>query len=146
MGRRDESVFATILDAVYTQIWGAGTRQIPEEWRCLDGEAKLETGKISVREFVRAIATSNTYQERFVNAYPQPKVIELMFRHLLGRKPSTQAEIHHYGEILRQQGFVQAVNTIIDSSEYEQFFGNEVVPYQRTPILATNYLGSIKTE
>ena len=58
-----------------------------------------------------------------------------MFRHLLGRAPINQAEISHYNGVMAEQGFVAAVNMMVDSVEYSRYFGVDVVPYHRSPSL-----------
>jgi phycobilisome core-membrane linker protein len=99
-----------------------------------------------VREFVRGLACSDTYQQRFLSAYPTAKVVELLFRHLLGRAPATQEEIGEYTKLLTEKGLQAAVDAMVDSAEYVRYFGEDVVPYNRVPSLpAGNYLGSVKT-
>ncbi|EDX75131.1 Phycobilisome Linker polypeptide, putative [Coleofasciculus chthonoplastes PCC 7420] len=91
------------------------------------------------------MACSESYRQRFYSPYPSAKVIEFLFRHLLGRTPATQTEIQDYTKLMAEQGLNAAVVAIVDSSEYARFFGDYVVPYPRVPSLpAGNYLGSIK--
>jgi phycobilisome core-membrane linker protein len=98
-----------------------------------------------VREFVKTLASSDIYRRRFYTPYPNTKVIEFLFRHLLGRAPATQAEIRQYNKILADQGLRAAVEAMVDGAEYARFFGEDVVPYNRYPSLpAGNYLGSVK--
>jgi len=100
-----------------------------------------------VREFVRALASSDIYRERFYTPYPNTKVIEFLFRHILGRAPATQAEIRQYNKLLADQGLRAAVDAMVDSPEYARYFGEDVVPYKRFPTLpAGNYLGSVKAD
>ncbi|NJR15128.1 MAG: photosystem I reaction center subunit X [Calothrix sp. CSU_2_0] len=139
--------FVSLVNAIYAQVMDIRNGDIPQEFRCLDLETKLESKEISVREFVRTLASSSAYQQRFCNSFPQNKVVEFIFRHILGRKPATQAEIHEYRAILTSSGLATAVNALINSQEYAQFFGEDVVPYQRIPSLpAGNYLGSVKAD
>jgi phycobilisome core-membrane linker protein len=143
----DKAEFASLVNAIYTQVMDIRSGDIPPEFRCLDLETKLESKEISVREFVRTLASSSAYQQRFCNLFPQNKVVEFIFRHILGRKPATQVEIHEYHEILTKSGLATAVDALINSQEYAQFFGEDVVPYQRIPSLpAGNYLGSVKAD
>ncbi|NEP54499.1 MAG: hypothetical protein F6K65_39180, partial [Moorea sp. SIO3C2] len=74
---------------------------------------------------------SNTYSQRFYQAYPPAKVVELLFRHLLGRTPNTHGEVQTYQQLLAAQGLEAAVTAMVDSPEYSRFFGEDVVPYQR---------------
>jgi phycobilisome core-membrane linker protein len=143
----DKAELRSLVNAIYAQVMDIRSGDIPPEFRCLDLETKLEAREISVREFVRTLASSSAYQQRFCNSFPQNKVVEFIFRHILGRKPATQVEIHEYHEILTKSGLTAAVDALINSQEYAQFFGEDVVPYQRIPSLpAGNYLGRVKAD
>lgn len=136
---------AQVINAIYCQVLDVFSGQVPDYFRRSDLDSKLRNGEISVREFVRAIASSDTYRQRFYTPYPNTKVIEFLFRHLLGRAPATQGEIRQYNKLLSEGGLKAAVDAMVDSPEYAQYFGEDVVPYGRFPSLpAGNYLGSVK--
>ncbi len=138
---------AQLHNAIYCQVMDVFSGQVPDQFRRSDLESKLREGKISVREFVRTLASSEIYCRRFYTPYPNTKVIELLFRHLLGRAPATQAEVRTYNLLLAQGGLKAAVNAMVDSPEYARYFGEDVVPYKRFPALpAGNYLGSVKAD
>jgi phycobilisome core-membrane linker protein len=135
----------SVINAIYCQVMDVFSGQVPSEFRRSDLDSKLRNGEISVREFVRALASSEIYRRRFYTPYPNTKVIEFLFRHLLGRAPATQGEIRQYNKLLADKGLKAAVEAIVDSSEYARYFGEDVVPYNRFPSLpAGNYLGSVK--
>ncbi|MER3491812.1 MAG: photosystem I reaction center subunit X [Mastigocladus sp. ERB_26_2] len=134
-----------VMNAIYVQVMDVFSGQVPEYFRRSDLESKLRNGEISVREFVRDLASSEIYRKRFYTPYPNTKVIEFLFRHLLGRAPATQAEIRQYNKLLADSGLRAAVEAMVNSPEYARYFGEDVVPYQRFPSLpAGNYLGSVK--
>lgn len=134
-----------VINAIYCQVMDVFSGQVPPEIRRSDLESKVRNGEISVREFVKALASSEIYCKRFYTPYPNTKVIEFLFRHLLGRAPATQAEIRQYNKLLADKGLRAAVEAMVDSPEYARFFGEDVVPYNRFPALpAGNYLGSVK--
>ncbi|HEY9673538.1 MAG TPA: phycobilisome rod-core linker polypeptide [Waterburya sp.] len=136
---------ALVINAIYCQVMDVFSGQVPGEIRRSDLESRLRNGEISVREFVKALASSEIYRRRFYTPYPNTKVIEFLFRHLLGRAPATQAEIRQYNKLLADQGLRAAVEAMVDSPEYARYFGEDVVPYNRYPALpAGNYLGSVK--
>ncbi|MFP4103116.1 phycobilisome rod-core linker polypeptide [Coleofasciculus sp.] len=142
-GNPDET--AQVIEAIYAQVMDIWTGEIPPSYRQPDLERQLSQGDISVRDFVKGLACSESYRQRFYSPYPSAKVIEFLFRHLLGRTPATQTEIQDYTKLMAEQGLNMAVVAIVDSSEYARFFGDYVVPYPRVPSLpAGNYLGSIK--
>ncbi|MBE9211416.1 phycobilisome rod-core linker polypeptide [Plectonema cf. radiosum LEGE 06105] len=134
-----------VIDAIYVQVMDVFSGQIPSYFRRSDLDSKLRNGEISVREFIRTLASSEIYRKRFYTPYPNTKVIEFLFRHILGRAPATQAEIRQYNKLLADNGLKAAVETMVGSEEYSRFFGEDVVPYPRFPSLpAGNYIGSVK--
>ncbi|HEY9654792.1 MAG TPA: phycobilisome rod-core linker polypeptide, partial [Crinalium sp.] len=136
---------ALVINAIYCQVMDVFSGQVPQEFRRSELESKLRNGEISVREFVKTLASSDIYRRRFYTPYPNTKVIEFLFRHLLGRAPATQGEIRAYNKILADKGLKAAVEAMVDGAEYARFFGEDVVPYNRFPSLpAGNYLGSVK--
>jgi phycobilisome core-membrane linker protein len=141
----NQAEMALVINAIYCQVMDVFSGQVPGEIRRTDLESKLRNGEISVREFVKSLASSEIYRRRFYTPYPNTKVIEFLFRHLLGRAPATQAEIRQYNKLLADGGLRVAVEAMVDSPEYARFFGEDVVPYNRYPSLpAGNYLGSVK--
>jgi phycobilisome core-membrane linker protein len=134
-----------VINAAYCQVLDIFSGQIPDYYRRSELDSRLRNGEISVREFVRELASSEIYRKRFYTPYPNTKVIEYLFRHLLGRAPATQGEIRQYNKLLADSGLRAAVEAIIDSPEYARYFGEDVVPYPRFPSLpAGNYLGSVQ--
>jgi len=127
-----------VIDAIYAQVMDATGAMLPEV-RNSELENQLKRGELSVREFVRSIAGSEAYVRRFYTPYPSAKVIELLCRHLLGRAPATQAEISQYNQLLVNNGLRSVVDAMVNSPEYDRYFGEDVVPYKRIPsLLAEN--------
>jgi phycobilisome core-membrane linker protein len=118
------------IEAIYQQIMDVYSEEIPQEFRLLEAEAKLRQGEISVREFVRQLASSEAYKARFVMPYPAPKAAELLCRHLLGRIPATP-EVNQYQQLMLDQGLAAAVDALVDGAEYGRYFREDVVPYKR---------------
>jgi len=135
------------INAIYCQVLDVFSGEVPDNFRRTDLEGKLQNGEISVRQFVRQLASSEIYRQRFLSPYPHGKVVEFLFRHLLGRTPATQEEIRQYNQLLDDSGLSSAVEAIVESPEYSCYFGEDVVPYNRFPSLpAGNYLGSVAAD
>ncbi|WP_324293452.1 MULTISPECIES: phycobilisome rod-core linker polypeptide [Moorena] len=122
---------AVVIDAIYDQVLDLFGEPVPPKYRQQHLDSQLRNGEISVRQFVKALASSNSYSQRFYQPYPPAKVVELLFRHLLGRNPNTHGEVQTYQQLLAGQGLEAAVTAMVDSREYSRFFGEDVVPYQR---------------
>jgi phycobilisome core-membrane linker protein len=123
-----------VLDAIYRQVMDVA-ESVPPELRDAELERQFRAGELSVREFVRSLASSEAYVRRFYTPYPSAKVIELLFRHLLGRGPATQSEISQHNQLMVKQGLKAVVDAMVNSPEYARYFGEDVVPYQRIPSL-----------
>ncbi|WP_199249384.1 phycobilisome rod-core linker polypeptide [[Phormidium] sp. ETS-05] len=118
------------INAIYRLVMDVYSEEIPAEFRLGDLEAKLRAGEISTREFVRQLASSEAYNQRFVKPYPAAKAAELLGRHLLGRTLATP-EVAQYEQVLTELGLAAVVAALVNSAEYNRYFGDDVVPYHR---------------
>ncbi|PSB37069.1 phycobilisome rod-core linker polypeptide [Aphanothece minutissima] len=118
---------STIIRTVYQQV--LGRQYIMESERLEGAESLFRNGYLSVREFVRAVAKSGLYRAKFFENCNPYHFIELNFKHLLGRAPQNKAEMLHHFTILQEQGVDAEIDSYIDSAEYQERFGEEVVPY-----------------
>ncbi len=96
-----------------------------------DLESKVKNGEISMKEFVRRVCKSPLYRRQFVQPYINSRALELAFRHILGRGPSSREEVQTYFSILSEGGWDKFVNALVDSNEYSDYFNEETVPYLR---------------
>jgi len=140
-----ESSTQKIIGAVYRQVFG---RDLYEGQGLKVEEIKLENGDITLREFIRAVAKSETFLKMYWTPLYVTKAIEYIHRRLLGRPTYGRQEINAYFDICAKKGFYALVDSILDSKEYEEAFGEDTVPYERylTPAglaLRTNRVGSI---
>ena len=119
----------TIIRAVYRQV--LGNAYVMESERLTVAESQFKRGELSVREFVRAVAKSDLYCSRFFTSCARYRAIELNFRHLLGRPPLDLEEMRSHSTILDTQGFAADIDSYIDSDEYQNTFGENIVPYIR---------------
>ncbi|NJM69844.1 MAG: photosystem I reaction center subunit XII [Scytonema sp. RU_4_4] len=125
-----EEELQVIIRAVYRQV--LGNAHIMESQRLTSAESLLRNGDITVRGFVRAVAQSELYRSLFFDTSSSYRFIELNFKHLLGRAPLDQAEISEHVQTYNQQGYEAEISSYVDSDEYIQSFGENVVPYSRS--------------
>jgi phycoerythrin-associated linker protein len=118
-----------VIKAVYKQV--LGNAYVMESERLTVPESQLKNQEISVREFVGQVARSNLYQSRFFDNCPRYRSIELNFKHLLGRAPESYQEMAAHSEILDRFGYEAEINSYIDSDEYWNAFGQNIVPFYR---------------
>ncbi|NET61999.1 MAG: phycobilisome Linker polypeptide [Symploca sp. SIO2E6] len=124
-----EGEVETVIRAVYRQV--LGNAHVMESERLTVPESQLKRGEISVREFVRQIAKSTLYRSRFFDNCPRYRSMELNFKHLLGRAPDDYSETFSHSQILDQGGFEAEIDSYLDSDEYQEAFGENIVPYYR---------------
>ncbi|MEH1897502.1 MAG: phycobilisome rod-core linker polypeptide [Nostoc sp.] len=118
-----------VIRAAYRQV--LGNAYIMESERPIVPESQLKQGIIDVREFVRQVAKSELYRSRFFDNVYRYRAIELNFKHLLGRAPDDYSETIHHSYILDEQGFEADIDSYLDSDEYLDAFGENIVPYYR---------------
>ncbi len=117
------------IKALYKQV--LGNAYVMESERFLVAESRLKKGNISVREFVRMLAKSELYKSRFIDNCPRYRAHELNFKHLLGRAPESYQETIYHSNILDAQGYEADIDSYLDSDEYQNAFGENIVPYYR---------------
>lgn len=119
----------SLIAAIYRQMLGNDHLMAAERLGAL--ESLLCDGSLSVREFVRALAKSELYKKKFLYPHFHTRVIELNFKHLLGRAPYDEAEVIEHLDRYQNQGYEADIDSYLDSREYEQNFGDNIVPYFR---------------
>ncbi|HEY9827152.1 MAG TPA: phycobilisome linker polypeptide [Stenomitos sp.] len=126
---RSEDTVNAVIWATYRQV--LGNDHIMQSERLSSAESLLRRGVISVRDFVRAVAQSELYRNKFFHTMPQVRFIELNFKHLLGRAPNDEAEIAEHVNLYIQHGYEAEINSYLDCAEYQDSFGDSIVPYYR---------------
>ncbi len=118
-----------VIEAAYQQVFG--NAHLMESERSPQIESQLRSGQITVMEFVRALAKGERYRALFFDSCPNLRAIELNFKHLLGRAPENHAEISQHIKLLVEKGFEAEIDSYLDSEEYLEAFGENIVPYYR---------------
>jgi phycobilisome core-membrane linker protein len=125
-----ESEKGAIIKAAYRQVFERDiTRAYSQSISNL--ESQVRNGDISMKEFVRRLAKSPLYRQQFFEPFINSRALELAFRHILGRGPSSREEVQKYFSIVSSGGLAALVDALVDSQEYADYFGEETVPYLR---------------
>ena len=123
-----ESSTQRVILAAYRQVFG----RMPYEGQRLSvAEIKLENGDITLREFIKTLAKSETFRKIYWTPLYVVKAIEYIHRRLLGRPTYGRQEMNQYFDICSKKGFYALIDAIIDSAEYTEAFGEDTVPYER---------------
>jgi len=120
-----------VIKACYRQVF---ERDIVKAYSLSisDLESQVKNGRISIKEFIRALGKSYLYKKNFYEPFVNSRVLELAFRHFLGRGPSSLEEFQKYFSILSIRGLDGLIDSLINSLEYADYFGEETVPYSRS--------------
>jgi len=120
-----------VIKASYRQVF---ERDIAKAYNLnfTDLESQVKTGQLSIKEFIRALAQSSVYRKQFYEPFVNSRVIELTFKHILGRGPSSLKEFQLYFSVLSTRGLNGLVDSLINTREYADYFGEETVPYIRS--------------
>jgi len=118
-----------VILAVYRQV--LGNPHLLTSERLVIAESLLRDRKITVQEFVRQVAKSDLYKNKFFHNSFQNRTIELNYKHLLGRAPYDESEIVYHLDLYQNKGYDADIDSYIDSPEYQSSFGDNIVPYYR---------------
>lgn len=127
---QSESEKSAVIKAAYRQVFERDiTFGYSQSISTL--ESQVRNGDISVKEFIRRLAKSPLYRKQFFDPFINSRALELAFRHILGRGPSSREEVQNYFAIVSSGGLAALVDALINSQEYADYFGEETVPYLR---------------
>ncbi|MFN5221206.1 MAG: phycobilisome rod-core linker polypeptide [Cyanobacteriota bacterium] len=122
---------AEIIRAAYRQVFERDIEKGYSQTVCPVEATQVRQGQISMREFVRALGRSKEYRQQFYGRFSNSRVVELAFRHFLGRGVSSIEEFRKYFSIVTEKGLNGLVDALVNSMEYARVFGEETVPYLR---------------
>lgn len=131
--RLRDAISNTDVDEI---IW-AGYRQIFSEHLILEShrqsflESQLRNRAISVREFIRGLGKSEVYRELVWDANSNYRVVDITFKRFLGRASYGKDEQIAQSIVIATRGLHGFIDSVVDSEEYQQSFGDDIVPYQR---------------
>ncbi|MEA5619723.1 phycobilisome rod-core linker polypeptide [Cronbergia sp. UHCC 0137] len=94
-------------------------------------ESQLKNGSLSVRDFIRGLAKSEAFYRLVVSVNNNYRLVDITLKRLLGRSSYNKDEQIAWSIIIGTKGFSGFVDALIDSEEYTQCFGENIVPYQR---------------
>ena len=126
----DDDALLVAINALYKHIFG--NLSLMQSERPIDIERKLRNGDISVKEFTRKVCKSTIYRNFYFDGICQYKAIKLRYKHILGRPIKSKGEVTQSSNIINNLGFEAHIDFLIDSDEYNDIFGEDIVPYLRS--------------
>ncbi|PZD70772.1 Phycobilisome rod-core linker polypeptide CpcG [Acaryochloris thomasi RCC1774] len=122
-----------LIEAAYLQIFHE--QQMLSFCRQTFLESQLMIGQITVREFIRGLATSDAFRRLNYEVNNNYRFTELCVQRILGRQVYSEREKLAWSIILATRGLQGFIAELIDSDEYMRHFGEHTVPYQRRRVL-----------
>ncbi len=125
-----------VVDAIYRQVLERGAN---------GGEAntwinQLSGGQTTVRELVENIAASPEHRQRFLPGESEGSrrnAVTTLYRHLLGREPDPGGLQAHV-DLHNRNDIDAVIASLISSAEYQQKYGENVVPGQNVRYCANS--------
>lgn len=139
-GRPDgfSSDYEEIMQGAYRQIFGNAYIMESERKEMAKIESEFRDGRLTTKEFCRALAKTYQYRKRFFDGRPLYGAIELHFKHLLGRTPDGLEHYRAKSALYDTKGYEAMINSFFDDGEYDLAFDEWCVPFVRGHLTTSN--------
>jgi phycobilisome rod-core linker protein len=150
LGARDDEAIIYSTDDLYSpsemgDLINAAYRQIFFHAFKWDREAALESQlrnrQITVREFIRGLLLSNTFTDSFYDKNSNYRFVEHCIQKVLGRRVYSNTEKIAWSAVVMTKGVKGFIDELLNSNEYMENFGENIVPYHRRRILPSRPIG-----
>lgn len=122
-----------IIWASYRQVFNE--QQIIIAHRQTNLESQLRNSQITIKEFIRGLLLSDSFRRLIYDTNSNYRCVELCIQRALGRPVYNNKEKLAWSIIMATKGLQGFVDALLDSEEYDEYFGYNCVPYQRNRIL-----------
>lgn len=130
-----------LIRAAYRQVFNEQQLLVHNRQTLL--ESQLKHGLITVKDFIRGLATSNTFRDRNYAPNNNYRFVQMCVQRLLGRDVYSDREKLAWSTVLATKGLYGFIDALLDSDEYMEAFGENTVPYQRRRILPQQSSGNL---
>jgi Ca2+-binding EF-hand superfamily protein len=117
-----------VVNAIYRQV----LERAPNGGEATAWVNQLSGSQTTVRELVQNIASSAEHRQRFLNGTSDSErrnAVSNLYKHILGREPDAGG-LQSHAESAARTGIDTVVSSLISSPEYQQKYGEQVVPGQ----------------
>nr|QCI07814.1 gbilisome rod-core linker polypeptide [Pleonosporium borreri] len=131
------------------QIIWAAYRQIFSEHQLLSStrqsflESQLRFNQIKIKDFIKGLLLSDSFRYLNYDVNNNYRFVEMCIQRVLGRDIYNEREKLAFAVIIGSKGFEGFIDLLINSEEYLDNFGSNVVPYQRRRIIYQRSKGEI---
>lgn len=127
----------TLIEAAYRQIFFHAFAADRERFL----ESQLRNGQITVRDFIRGLILSDTYKRSFYDLNSNYRFVEQTVQRVLGRDVYDQREKIAWSIVVATKGIKGFVDALLNTQEYIDNFGDNIVPFQRRRVLHSRATG-----
>ena len=121
-----------LIQAAYRQIFFHAFRSDREIFL----ESQLRNRQITVRDFIRGLLLSETFYNSFYEKNSNYRFVEQCIQRVLGRDVYNEREKIAWSIKIATKGLAGFIDELLDTDEYMENFGYDVVPYRRRRVLA----------
>lgn len=133
-----------LIAAAYRQIFHE--QQMLKSNRQILLESQLRAGQLTVKDFIRGLATSGAFRTWNYEVNNNYRFVELCVQRILGRNVYDEREKIAWSIVLATKGLYGFVDELVNSQEYQDNFGDNTVPFQRRRVLAQRAQGELPFE
>lgn len=133
-----------LIEAAYRQIFHEQQMLASNRQRFL--ESQFKNNQITVREFIRGLLLSDSFRRLNYDANNNYRFVQLCVSRVLGREVYNDREKMAWSIVLATKGLQGFVDALLNSGEYANNFGDDIVPYQRRRILPQRDVGELPFE
>lgn len=128
-----------LIATAYRQIYFHAMRCDKEPFL----ESQLRAGNITTRDFIRGLLLSERFQQGYYQCNSNYRMVDQVVGRVLGRPVHGDAERRAWSIVIGAQGFTAFVDQLLNSEEYMQSFGYDLVPSQRSRVLPGQAVGEM---
>lgn len=128
-----------LIEAAYRQLFFHAFAADREKFL----ESQLRSGQITVRDFVRGLVLSDTYRKSFFDKNSNYRFVEQTVQRVLGRDVYSEAEKIAWSIVVANKGIKGFVDELLNSTEYMNAFGYDILPYQLRRVLPGRAQGEL---
>lgn len=125
----DQTDITNLIWAAYRQVFSEHV--ILQSSRQKNLESQLKNRAITVRDFVRGLAKSETFRTLVIEKNSNYRLVDIALKRLLGRSAYNNEETIAWSIKIATLGWDGFVDALVDSEEYATTFGDNTLPYQR---------------
>ena len=106
-------------------------------------ESQLRSGTITMRDFIRGLLLSERFQQGYFQCSSNYRMVDQVVGRVLGRPVHGEGERMAWSILIAEKGFTAFVDGLLDSDEYLQAFGYDVLPRQRGRVIPGQAIGEM---